>query len=107
MWQRIKKNFDSGIKKIKWFSSLISNRLNIEISIIKLLYQSEQLSEKRDELMRIIGKRFYELKDQPEKNILKDRIINESLKEIEAINSKIESTIKKASELSNIDVKQI
>lgn len=105
MWQRIKNNFENGIKKIKWFSSLLSNRLNIEISVFRLLYQSEQLSERKEELLKQIGKRIYELKNENEKQILKDKIILESLKEIEDINSKIESTIKKASEISNIEVR--
>lgn len=102
MWQRIKNNFENGIKKIKWFSSLLSSRLNVEISVFRLLYQSEQLTERREELLKQIGKRLYELKDEPEKQILKDRIIIELLKEIDDINSKIESTMKKASEISNV-----
>jgi seryl-tRNA synthetase len=101
MWQRIKKNFDRGIRKIKWFSSLLSERFKIEISVFKLLHQSEQLEEKRDELMKTIGKRVYELKENPDRSILKDSVIMEAIIEIEKINSEIESTKKKASEISS------
>ncbi len=102
MWQRIKKNFDRGIKKIKWFSYLLSERIKIEISIFKLLYQSEQLKEKRDELIKKIGERVYELKNMSDKSILKDSIVTEAFAEIEKINEEIESTKKRASEISSI-----
>lgn len=101
MWQKIKKNFDRGIKKIKWFSFLLSERLKIEISIFRLLHHSEQLKEKRDELIKKIGERVYELKDNPDRTILKDTIVVEAISEIEKINKEIESTKKKASEISN------
>ncbi len=101
MWQKIKNNFDRGIKKIKWFSFLLSERVKIEISIFRLLHYSEQLKEKRDELIKKIGERVYELKDNPDKTILKDTIVVEAISEIEKINNEIESTKKKASEISS------
>ncbi len=101
MWERIKSNFESGIEKIKWFSSLLSERLKIEIAVMKLLHQSGQLERKKEELMKKIGKRVFELKEQSDRQILKDRVIEESVSEIEKINSEIESTKKKASEISS------
>ncbi|NWF75733.1 MAG: hypothetical protein HXY53_04010 [Nitrospirae bacterium] len=103
MWQRLKNNFDNGIKKLKWFSSALSERLKIEISVMKLLHQSEQLAEKKDELMKVIGRRVFELRQQSERSIINDRIISEALIEIERINSEIEATKKKASEISKIE----
>lgn len=103
MWQRLKNNFDNGIKKLKWFSSALSDRLKIEISVMKLLHQSEQLAEKKDELMKIIGRRVFELRQQSERSIINDRIISEALFEIERINSEMEATKKKASEISKIE----
>lgn len=103
MWQRLKNNFDNGIKKLKWFSSALSDRLKIEISVMKLLHQSEQLAEKKDELMKVIGRRVFELRQQSERSIINDRIISEALIEIERINSEMEATKKKASEISKIE----
>ncbi|MEW6675662.1 MAG: hypothetical protein AB1348_06660 [Nitrospirota bacterium] len=100
MWKRLKDNFDSGIEKIKWFSSLLSDRLKIEYSVMKLLYQSEQMERKKDELMKTIGQRVYELKGYSDRYILKDRIIMEAFSEIEKINSEIDATKKKVSEIS-------
>lgn len=101
MFKRLKDNFESGIEKIKWFSSLFSDRLKIEFSVMKLLYQSSQMEEKRDELMKKIGQRVLELKEHSDRQILKDRVIMDAMNEIAKINSEIESTKKKASEISS------
>lgn len=101
MWKRLKNNFDSGVEKMKWFSSLLSERLKIEYLVMKLLYQSEQMEKKRDELLKTIGQRVCELKGHSDRYILKDSVIIEALSEIEKINSEIDSTKKKASEISS------
>jgi len=101
MFRRLKSNFDSGVERIKWFSSIFSDRLKIELSVIKLLYHSTQMEQKRDDLMKKIGQRVYELKEQSDRQVMKDRIILETFSEIERINNEIESTKKKASEISS------
>lgn len=101
MWKKSKENFERGIEKIKWFSILLSDRLKMEYSVMKLLYQSEQMQKKQDELMKTIGQRIYELKEHSDRNILKDRVIADALSELEKISSEIESTKKKASEISS------
>jgi seryl-tRNA synthetase len=101
MWKKLKENFERGIEKMKWFSILLSDRLKIEYSVMKLLYQSEQMQKKQDELMKTIGQRIYELKGHPDRYILKDRVIADALSELEKISSEIESTKKKASEISS------
>ncbi|MEW6570078.1 MAG: hypothetical protein AB1390_02715 [Nitrospirota bacterium] len=103
MWERIKNDFQGGITKIKWLSSILSERLKIEISIMKLLYRSEQLKEKRSELLNKIGQRVYELKENPERFILKDGVVIEALGEIERIEEEIERTKKKVSDISKVE----
>ncbi|MEW6571992.1 MAG: hypothetical protein AB1390_12640 [Nitrospirota bacterium] len=101
MWKRFKNNFDSGIEQIRWFSSLFSERLKIEYLVMKLLYRSEQLERKRDEFMKTIGRRVYELKGYTDRYILKDGAVIDALSEIEKIDSEIDLTKKKASEISS------
>jgi hypothetical protein len=101
MWKKLKENFDRGIEKIKWFSMLLSDRIKIEYSVIRLFYQSEQMKKKRDELMRTIGERIYELKEHSDRSLLKDSVIAASLDELDKINSEIEAIKKKASEISS------
>jgi hypothetical protein len=101
MVRRLKDNFDRGIVKIKWFSSLLSERLRIEYVVIKLLFQSDRMEKKKDELLKIIGQRVLEMKEHIDKQILRDRVIAEALSEIEKINNEINITKKKASEISS------
>lgn len=101
MWRKLKGNFDRGIEKIKWFSSLLSDRLKVEVSVVKLLYQSEKMEKKKDELMKKIGQRVYEMKGHSDRSVLKDKIIIEALDELDKILNDIEETKKKASEISS------
>jgi hypothetical protein len=101
MVRRLKDNFDRGIEKIKWFSSLLSERLRIEYVVIKLIFQSDRMEKKKDELLKKIGQRVLEMKEHIDKQILRDRVIAEALSEIEKINNEIDITKKKASEISS------
>jgi seryl-tRNA synthetase len=103
MLRRLKDSFDDGVEKIKWFSSLLSERLRIELSLMRLLYQAEEMEKKREELMKAIGKRVCELKDHSDTQVLRDRAISETLNEIGKIDEEIESTRKKASDISRVD----
>lgn len=49
MWRRVKNNMDSGIEKIKWFSTVLSERMKIEFSVIKLLQEREKKDKDRAE----------------------------------------------------------
>jgi len=101
MFKRVRNNFESGVEKIKWFSSLLSDRLKIEYLVMKLLYQSDQMERKRDKLLRKIGRRVYELKGYSDRHLPNDRVITEALSEIEKIDNEIDLTKKKASEISS------
>lgn len=103
MWRRVKNNFDSGIEKIKWFSSLLSERLKIEFSIIKLLQDRVKKEKDKAEKMRLIGERVFELRNHSEKNVFKDKVIIESISELEKLDAEIEDIKKKASEMSKIE----
>jgi hypothetical protein len=90
MLKRLKDNFESGLEKLKWFSSLLSERVKVEISV-------------RDDLLKTIGRRIYELREHSDRQILKDASITEALGEIEKIDTEIESMKKKASEISKVE----
>lgn len=104
MLKRIKDNFIKGIDRIKWFSTVFSERLKIEITIIKLLYRSDEMDKKRDELLKSIGLRVYELKSNTDKNILKDKAVSEAIVEIEKVEKNIEELNQKVSEINKVGV---
>ena len=103
MLKRVKDSFERGVEKIKWFSSLVSDRVRVELSVMKLLYQSDQLERKKETLMRTIGQRVLELKDHPDRQILRDSIVADALAEIEKITVEIEETREKASVISRVE----
>jgi hypothetical protein len=103
MWKRVKDNLDSGIEKVKWFSSLLNERMKIEISLFKLLYQSAEMEKRRAVLMKTVGGRVFELRNGPERQVLRDPVILDALKALEELNAEIEDVRKKASEIEKIE----
>jgi predicted transcriptional regulator len=101
MIKRLRNNFEDGIEKIKWFASLLSDRLKIELSVMKLLHESEQMEKKRDELIKKIGQRVLEMREHADRQVLKDSVITDTMGEIEKVDQEIEQTRKKASEISS------
>lgn len=101
MFDRIKKDIDSAIEKIKWFSALLSDRLNAEIMVFQLLYKSEKLKKRRDELIRKIGEEVYKMRGK-DRNIYSNKDIVDAIKELEILESQIKENVEKASEVSKI-----
>ncbi len=103
MWRRVKNNLDSGIEKIKWFSSLLSERLKIEFSVMKLLNDRAKMEKDRAEKMRGIGERVFEIRKESDRNIFKDKAITDSIAELEKLEAEIEDIKKKTSDISKAE----
>lgn len=102
MLKKIYDNFKKGIEKIKWFATLFSERVDIEIAVFRLLYKSDEMAKKRDEHLKTIGERVVALKEYGEKNIFRDSVVAEALDAIEKIDRNIEDLRHKASEISRV-----
>ncbi|PKL50412.1 MAG: hypothetical protein CVV37_07115 [Nitrospira bacterium HGW-Nitrospira-1] len=102
MLKKIYENFRNGAEKIKWFAALFSERMNIEVAIFKLLYQSDKMARKREALLKTIGEQVVELKGHSEKNIYRDSAVSETLEEIEKIDKRINDLKHKASEIGPV-----
>jgi hypothetical protein len=103
MWRRIKKNLDSGIEKVKWFASLLNERVRIEVSLMQLLHRSNEMEKQRIVLLKTIGERFFELRKSPERHIRGDPGIIETLEEIERLDTEIENLKKKADDFGRVE----
>ncbi|HAK88770.1 MAG: hypothetical protein A2077_00430 [Nitrospirae bacterium GWC2_46_6] len=101
MYAKIKKDFDEGVGRLKWFASLLSERIRVEITVFKLLYKSEELKKRKDGLMRRMGEEVYEHRGK-EKNIYANKEVVGAIKELEALEPEIKETLEKASEISKI-----
>ena len=76
MIKKLKENFENGVEKIKWFASLLSDRLKIELSVM-------------------------EMKEHADRQVLKDSVILDTVGEVEKIDQELEQTRKKAQEISS------
>lgn len=99
MWKRIKSDFDAGVEKVKWFSTLLNERVKIEISLFKLFYKSSEMEKEKACLMKNIGERVYEMKRLSGKPPLKDESIAEIIKKAEVLDADIEGLRKKISDI--------
>jgi len=100
MPQKLRENFKKGLYRLRWFATVLSERLKIEIAVVKLLYRSDEMEKSREELLKTIGGRVYELRSNRDKNILQDRTILRALEEIENIEKNIDELKQKVSEMS-------
>lgn len=101
MLGRIKRDFEEGVAKLKWFSSFLSERVRVEITVFRLLCKSEDLKKRRDELMRTIGEEVYALRGK-DKNVFAQKEVAEAIHELERLEPEIRETIERASEISKI-----
>jgi len=100
MFERIRKNFNEGVKSVRWIATFLAERVKAETSMAKLLYESNKLETRVDELCREIGKRVVELKEKDERAVLKDFFILQSIDEIKRLKVEIEDRKSKAHALS-------
>lgn len=104
MLKKVRDNIEAGIEKIRWFSSLLNERIKVEISLFKLINQSSEMEKKRDAILKAIGKRVIELKDKSEKNILRDPSLIEMMNQLNIIEKEMDEIREKALELSKIEI---
>ncbi len=90
MLDKIRKNFNDGLKNIKWVATFLAERTKVETSIARLLYESNKLETKLDELYCEVGKRVLELKEKGEKEVMKDFIILQMVNEVKKLREQIE-----------------
>ncbi|HEB74994.1 MAG TPA: hypothetical protein ENJ04_01400 [Nitrospirae bacterium] len=102
-WLRIKEWFRNGLERLRWLASLFSDRLHIELAIIKLLNNIEAVKKRRAEAVLRLGERVLQLKDSPSHDVFTDQEVRAVLKEIEAVNGELDELKGKVSELSRLE----
>ncbi len=99
MVEKLRDNFKAGIEKLKWFSSLVSERLKVELAVMRLISDVRAIEEKRNEAQRAAGERLFELKAMEDASITKDRKVEAAMKDIERLNAEIESIRERIAEI--------
>jgi len=102
MLKNVYENFRKGLEKLKWFATFFSERMNVEIAVFKLLYQSDEMAKKKDGFLKTIGERVVELKGHGDKIVFRDSVVSEALEEIEKLDRNIDDLRHKAGEISRV-----
>jgi len=101
MYSRLKSDLDEGVNKVKLFARLLSERLRIEIAVLRLLHRSEDLKKKRDSLLQKIGEETYRMHKNAG-GIHPGQEMLEAIKEIDGLEAEIKDTADKVSEISRV-----
>ncbi len=101
MLEIIKRDFMQGLKTFKFWATVISERIKIEINVLKLITEMNKLNIKKDELLKSIGKEIYASLDRY-LEIKENEKISSLIRQIREIETEIEDKRKKFSELEDM-----
>ncbi|MEN2994089.1 MAG: hypothetical protein ABDH19_01915 [Thermodesulfovibrio sp.] len=101
MFEIIKRDFLEGVKNFKFWASVISERIKIEINVLQLIKKINQLNLRRDELLKSIGKEVLNLWDRDLEIKENEKIIS-LIRQIRELESQLESEKKKLKELEDM-----
>lgn len=103
MIHKIKKSLEDGWGRLRWFASILSERLKVEIAVIKLLRESADLEKTREGLINQIGERVFELRKSPDISIYNDSKVTALLKELEEVDGNLEELKSRATEIGGAE----
>jgi len=103
MIYKIKKSLEDGWGKLRWFSSILSERIKVEIAVIKLLRESADLEKTRERIVSDIGERVFELRASKDISIYVDPRVAASLKELEEVEGKLTELKSQATEIGGVE----
>ena len=89
MIEQVRRNFYSGIERIRWFSEIVSERIKVEIAVIKLMGKAERLKKDRENLAKAVGERVFESRARLSDSC-KDDYIKNILIEMEMVSEEME-----------------
>ena len=98
MIEKLKRNFDSGIEKLKWFSGLLNERMKVEIAYFKLAGKAEKLRLEKEEFARMIGEKVFEGRHQLSV-VVRDEEVKGFLKEMELVDEELKGLAETASKV--------
>ncbi|MBF0473040.1 MAG: hypothetical protein HQK93_04820 [Nitrospirae bacterium] len=104
MFTKLRKDFERGNVWLKWFGGVLSERLRIESSLLRIFVTVNSLENKRDLLMKDIGEQIFNMRNEPITDIYNVKVIRDNIKGIEELNLLISKTKKEAAEFNSIDI---
>lgn len=98
----IKKDLINGLRTFKFWAQTLSDRLKVEINILKLLSEINKLNEEKDKLLIDLGNQIYK-SGKTTFNLYDDEKLMVILRKIKEIELEIDNKKKKISDFGAID----
>lgn len=102
MFELILNNLKKAWKFIKDWSGLIYQRVKVEIAVLKIIQEIKEIDRRIENLYELIGRRFLELKERHEKNILRDEEMAKMILEIQKLSGERQRLLDTASKIAEI-----
>lgn len=100
VWDRIKKSFDQGLDAIRRTAVLASERARIETSVARHLIDKGTVESRLAKANQELGERVFQLWEQGAEDIMKDQLVLDALKEVDALTGRMEELNEKVREAS-------
>lgn len=87
IWERVAMNIQKGLERVSAFAALFSERVKVELKIVRLRMRIDAVQKRIDVLHRTIGRRVLELRSsaappRSTEQLLKDEAISAAITEI-------------------------
>lgn len=92
-----------GVEKLRWYLSLVIERMKMELAVVKILGKTEKYERDKRDLLVSIGKRVHELSERKRANVFEDREIKDTIMKLERLNKEIDSLRRKVEEISALE----
>ncbi len=102
MLDKVKKSFNTGLFRVKWIATFLTERTKAETSVAKLLYEKTKIEGKIDDLYSDVGKRVRELKEKGEEDVLKDFMVQQALDEIKHLQESVDDYKSQADNINKL-----
>lgn len=95
IWERVAINIQKGLERVAAFAAFFSERVKVELKIVRLRMRIDAVQKRIDALHRIIGRRVLELRSsavatRSTEQLLKDEAISAAITEIAEREKEIE-----------------
>jgi nickel-dependent lactate racemase len=101
MLEIIKKDILQGLKILNFWTKTISERVKVEINILRVLSEIHKLTEKRDEILKKLGQETYQSWESFT-NLQENEKILIFIRELKEVEKEIEEKKKKLSDLGDV-----
>ena len=99
MWDRIRRDLEGGLSTFKWAGRFLAERIKVETSLAKVVYDSQKIQKKIDEKQLELGRMVFDLRD--DKGATQNATVRDIISEIESLKKDLDLHMGRAKDLGN------